>query len=448
MNKILVIEDHQSTRKGLSSLLKQAGYTVDETDNGFEAESIVTSVPYDLILIDLILPQTNGLHLLKKIKEIFPSTEVIIMTGHETIESAILAMKLGAYDYLLKPIEPSKLLNSIHQAIERKIFLKTTSSAETTSTDHHNCLLGRSKQMIEIFKLLSRIADGDNPIIIIGEPGTGKKTLSQLIHKNSRWKTSPLISIDCAALPDNLSEDQAFFYLQEKLRDGQKSQPPKDKGCTLFLKNIDLASFPFQSSLLHLIKSLRPVHSSQEPGEGILKLISSTKKPIKRLIDEKLLREDLLFRINTIPIYLPPLRERKVDIPLLVQHFLSKYAISHSRSLSPEVLALFMRYQWPGNVRELINVIDYGILMADKGNITLEDLPGYLRETQPPLFHSVRENDLTLDELEKIYILKKLDAYGWDQKKTANQLGIGRTTLWRRLKQYGVVMPQSRRLEG
>ena len=163
-------------------------------------------------------------------------------------------------------------------------------------------------------------------------------------------------------------------------------------------------------------------------------------------MEKKILREDLFFRINTLPVYFPPLRERKVDIPLLANHFSNKYTTSPIKTISSEVLALFMKYQWPGNVQELKNIIEYSILMTTGNQITLDDLPSYLKEAEPPPINGVREKDMTLDELEKTYILKQLDAHGWDQKKTAVRLGIGRTTLWRRLKQYGVIMPHTRKL--
>ena len=442
MNNILVVEDHQTTRKGLINLLQNSGYQVDSADDGLEAEAMITGNKYDLILVDLILPHINGLKILKKSKQIFPSTEVIVMTAHETINSAIHAMKLGAYDYLMKPLEPEKIIDIVNHAIERKEFLKTTDLCFS----NNSCLLGRSKQMIEIFKILAKMADTENSVMIIGENGSGKKTLAQTIHKNSPFKNNPFIMLNCAMVPNNLSEEQAFHYLKSKVT-AKNGQNKKTSKYTLYLDNIDMTSPTIQNSLLFFLDLHANDCSSQRPFAGNIRLITSSRKNLRTLMEKKILREDLFFRINTLPVYLPPLRERKVDIPLLANHFSNKYTTSPIKTISSEVLALFMKYQWPGNVQELKNIIEYSILMTTGNQITLDDLPSYLKEAEPPPINGVREKDMTLDELEKTYILKQLDAHGWDQKKTAVRLGIGRTTLWRRLKQYGVIMPHTRKLE-
>ena len=444
MNNILIIEDHQTTRKGLASLLKNSGYQVDEADNGLEAESMITGTRYDLILIDLFLPQVNGLKLLKKTKEIYPSTEVIIITGHETIDSAIHAMKLGAYDYLLKPLEPQKIINTINQAIEKKIFLKNSTNL-IESPAGTPCFLGRSKQMIEIFKFLAKISTMENPVMIIGETGTGKKTLAQIIHKNSPCKKFPFIMLNCSTIPNNLTEEQAFHYIKAKILEKKGDNHNRDIKCTLYLKNIDMASPSIQSILLFFLDNHASASDLKKPFLENIRLITSSKKNLKKLMEKKLFRQDLFFRINSLPIYVPPLREKKVDIPLLAGHFLNKYAISPSKSLSSEVLALFMRYQWPGNIQELKNVIEYTVLMSIRNQIILEDLPTYLKDAESSLFLDVREKDLTLKELEKIFILKQLEAYEWNQKKVASHLGIGRTTLWRKLNQYGIAAPHAKK---
>jgi len=443
MNSILIIEDHQTTRKGLASLLKNSGYLVDEADNGLEAESMITGNRYDLILIDIFLPQVNGLKLLKKTKEIYPGTEVIIITGHETIDSAVHAMKLGAYDYLLKPLDPQKIIAAVDQAIEKKNFIKNPPH----SMDSHAgtpCLLGRSKQMIEIFKFLAKISTMEKPVMIIGEAGTGKKSLAQIIHKNSLRKKSPFIILNCSTIPSNLTEEQAFQYLKAKVIE-KSNHHNKNIKYTLFLKNIDMASPSIQSILLFFLDNHSTSSDLKKSFMENVWLISSSKKNLKKLVEKKLFRQDLFFRINALPIHIPPLRERKVDIPLLANHFLNKYAISPSKSVSAEVLALFMRYQWPGNILELKNVIEYTVLMSIQNQIILEDMPTYLKDTESSLFLDIQEKDLSLKDLEKIYILRQLEAYEWNQKKVAGSLGIGRTTLWRKLNQYGIVAPSSKK---
>jgi len=444
MNNILIIEDHQTTRKGLSTLLKNSGYLVDEADNGLEAESMITGNRYDLILIDIFLPQVNGLKLLKKTKEIYPGTEVIIITGHETIDSAIHAMKLGAYDYLLKPLDPEKIIATVDQAIEKKNFIKNTPHSMESHTGTP-CLLGRSKQMIEIFKFLAKISTMEKPVMIIGETGTGKKNLAQIIHKNSIRKKSPFIMLNCSSIPNNLTEEQAFQYLKAKISEKKGDNHNKDMKYTLYLKNIDMASPSIQSILLFFLDNHSTSPDLKKSFMENIWLISSSKKNLKKLVEKKLFRQDLFFRINALPMYIPPLRERKVDIPLLTNHFLNKYAISPSKSLSSEVLALFMRYQWPGNIQELKNVIEYTVLMSIQNQIALEDLPTYLKDVESSLFLDIREKELSLKDLERIYILRQLEAYEWNQKKVAGRLGIGRTTLWRKLNQYGIVAPSSKK---
>jgi len=445
MDNILIIEDHQSTRQGLTSLLKNSGYQVDEAENGFEAEAMITGMPYDLVLVDLLLPYINGLDLLKKIKEISPDTEVIVITGNESVDSAINSMKLGAYDYLLKPFEPQKIIETVQHAIERKHFMRRSIDEDVSTPPS---LVGRSRQMVEIFKLLARISDVESPILIIGEDGTGKKTLAHMIHQNSSRRAFPLITLNCCSLPDKLSEEQTFEHLRSKILEEAGKLDNEKVNCTLLLNNIDRASPFVQASLLFLLDASSRPQNQDSLLNGSIRLIATSKRNLKPLVEEKSFRQDLFFRISGLPIYLPPIRERKVDIPLLAHHFLSRYAISPAKSLSPAVLSRFMRYQWPGNVQEIKNVIEYALLMSTQDQITLEDLPSYLRESEPVLPQIAQERDLTLKELEKLYILKKLQTNAWDQKKTAKLLGIGRTTLWRRLKEYGAeVAPQHRKAE-
>ncbi|MEW5803971.1 MAG: sigma-54 dependent transcriptional regulator [bacterium] len=443
MDNILIIEDHQNTRQGLTSLLRNSGYQVDEACNGFEAEAMITGTPYDLVLVDLLLPYMNGLEILKKVKEISPNTEVIVITGNESIDSAINSMKLGAYDYLLKPFEPQKIIDTVHHAIERKNFMTRPPCEPLSGTPS---LVGRSRQMVEIFKLLARISDVESPILIVGEDGTGKKTLAQTIHQNSPWRAFPFISLNCSTIPGNLSEEQTFRYLKEKVQEETEKVNGEKVSCTLYLRNIDKATPSVQSSLLFFLDAASRADDDQDMQlSANIRLIASIKKNIKGMIECKSFRQDLFFRINGLPIYLPPLRERKVDIPLLANHFLSRYAISPMKSLCPDVLSRFTRYNWPGNVQEIKNVIEYAVLMSSQSQITLEDLPSYLREIDSPFPQAVQEKDLTLKELEKLYILKKLEVNCWDQKKTARNLGIGRTTLWRRLKEYGTDVPSLRK---
>jgi two-component system response regulator AtoC len=438
MDNILIIEDHQSTRQGLTALLRNSGYQVDEACNGFEAEAMITGTPYDLVFVDLLLPYINGLELLKKVKEISPNTEVVVITGNESIDSAIRSMKLGAYDYLLKPFEPQKIIDTVHRAIERRNFMTRPPCESFASTPS---LVGRSRQMVEIFKLLARISDVETPILIVGEDGTGKKTLAQTIHQNSRWRTSHFVTLNCSMIPDDLSEEQIFQYLKGKILEEAEKVNGEEVRCSLYLRNIDKATDSVQSSILFFLDNASRSGTHDQYFIGNIRFIVSSKKNMKDLIEGESLHQNLFFRINGLPIYVPPLRERKVDIPLLANHFLSRYAISPMKSLSPDVLSRFTKYNWPGNVQEIKNVIEYAVLMSSHDQITLEDLPSYLKEIDPPFPQAVQEKDLTLKELEKSYILKKLENNSWDQKKTARTLGIGRTTLWRRLKEYGTDVP-------
>jgi len=442
MDNILIIEDHQSTRQGLTALLRNTGYQVDEACNGFEAEAMITGTPYDLVFVDLLLPYINGLELLKKVKEISPNTEVVVITGNESIDSAINSMKLGAYDYLLKPFEPQKIIDTVHHAIERRNFMTRPVCESFAGTPF---LVGRSRQMVEIFKLLARMSDVESPILIVGEDGTGKKTLAQTIHQNSPWRASPFVTLNCSMIPGELSEEQTFQYLKGRILEEAENVNGEQVNCTLYLRNIDKATDSIQSSLLFFLDNASRPDVQEEYFIGNVRIIASSKKNMNDLIEKKAFRQDLFFRINGLPIYVPPLRERKVDIPLLANHFLSRYAISPMKSLSPEVLSRFTRYNWPGNVQEIKNVIEYAVLMSSQNQITLEDLPSYLREIDSPFPHAVQEKDLTLKEVEKLYILRKLEGNSWDQKKTARTLGIGRTTLWRRLKEYGADVPSLRK---
>ena len=250
MDNILIIEDHQSTRQGLTALLRNSGYQVDEACNGFEAEAMITGTPYDLVFVDLLLPYINGLELLKKVKEISPNTEVVVITGNESIDSAINSMKLGAYDYLLKPFEPQKIIDTVHHAIERRNFMTRPPCESFAGTPS---LVGRSRQMVEIFKLLARISDVESPILIVGEDGTGKKTLAQTIHQNSPWRTSPFVTLNCSMIPGDLSEEQTFQYLKGRILEEAEKVNGEEVNCTLYLRNIDKATDSIQSSLLFFL---------------------------------------------------------------------------------------------------------------------------------------------------------------------------------------------------
>jgi DNA-binding NtrC family response regulator len=359
-------------------------------------------------------------------------------------------MKLGAYDYIQKPFDKDEFLMLVNKALERKNLINEVEQLQNELREKYRFenIIGNSNPMMKVLSMVSKVAKTDSTVLISGESGTGKELVAKATHLNSRRKNRSFITINCGALPENLQESELFGHVRGAFTGAIKDKRglfQEANGGTLFLDEVGETALSTQVKILRFLQDgeIRRV-GENEPLNVDVRLIAATNKDLKREIEEGTFREDLYYRLNVIPIHLPALRERRDDIPLLVNHFLKIYAErtkKNNPTVSPEAMNILMQYNWPGNVRELENVIERGLILAAKNAIQPEDLPATLIESE-----QVQNTDLevivggeqTLEELEKKHILSTLERVAWNQKKASDILGISTTTLWRKLKSYGI----------
>jgi DNA-binding NtrC family response regulator len=448
MADILLVDDEKSVRTTLAILLQKMGYRVEESSSGADAIEKLKSQFFDLVITDLKMEPVDGIQVLKNVKEINPSSEVVVMTAYSTVESGVEAIKLGAYDYIQKPFEKDEFLITIEKALERKNLLKEVETLQNELKEKYRFenIVGNSKEMFEVLALVSKVAKTDSTILISGESGTGKELIAKAVHVNSRRKHRSFVTINCGAIPENLQESELFGHVRGAftgaIRDKRGLFQDADGG-TLFLDEVGETSLATQVKVLRFLQDgeIRKV-GDNEPLFVDVRLIAATNKDLSKLIEEGKFREDLFYRLNVIPIHLPPIRKRKDDIPLLASYFLKKYAEREKKNVvtvSPEAVKILTGYHWPGNVRELENILERAVILTNRNTILPEDFPASLRETHKRTQET--ETDLdekTLEEVEKHYILKTLEKYAWNQKQASEILGISTTTLWRKLKSYGI----------
>lgn len=442
--KVLVVDDDQEMCELIHDLLIEEGERVEITTNGKEVLPLVSDGDFDLVIIDLVMKEMNGLELFRQIKEIRPDTAVIIITAFGTIESAIEAMKLGAYDYITKPFknEEIKLVTqkAINEIFLRKEIVRLRSEVERKY--RFDNIIGKSKPMQEVFDLIRRISDGPCNVLITGESGTGKELVAKAIHYNSPRKESPFIPVNCAAIPENLLESELFGHLKGSFTDAKKDKAglfEEAEGGTIFLDEISELSTLLQAKLLRVIqeREIRRVGSTKSTKIDV-RITAATNLDLDEEVKKKRFREDLYYRLNVIRINVPPLKNRRDDIPLLLDYFtqrLSERLKKNIKGIARDTLVFLMEYTWPGNVRELENLIERAIILAKGELITMNDLPSELLRTKGrKASYEITENHMvSLDEFEKAYILKVLERTSGNKFRAAEILGIDRKTLYRKL---------------
>lgn len=449
MTEILLIEDDHNARRAYSILLRNQGYQVEEAQNGQVALDKLKKGSFDLVITDLKMQPIDGMQVLKTTKSEYETTEVIVITAFGSPEIGVEAMKLGAYDYITKPFDNDEFLMLVKRAIERgKMFQQVKFFQQELDEKYNfeNIIGGVSPAMNKILKLVHQIAATDSTVLISGESGTGKELIAKAIHTNSLRKDKPMITVNCGSLPQNLLESELFGHVKGSftgaIKDKKGLFQEADDG-TLFLDEIGEIAPPIQASLLRFLQDgeIRRVGDNRIFRVNV-RLIAATNKNLDDEVDKGNFREDLFYRLNVIPIYLPPLRERKEDIPLLVDHFLAHHAKKSNRdkpAISPSALAMLVDHQWFGNVRELANFIERLIALNSKKMIEIKDLPFTNSKSVRDLSERRNHNkSLTLSEMEKSLILATLEECSGNQKITAQQLDISTTTLWRKLKSYGI----------
>ena len=449
MIEILLVEDDSNSRRVYSILLRNQGYAVEEAQNGQIALDKLKTQSFDLVITDLKMQPVDGMQVLKTIKSQDEATEVIVMTAFGSPEIGVEAMKYGAYDYITKPFNNDEFLILVKRAIEKgKMFQQVRFLQQELDEKYkfENIIGGVSPVMSRILKLVSQVARTDSTVLVSGESGTGKELIAKAIHTNSLRKDKAMITVNCGSLPQNLLESEMFGHVKGSftgaIKDKKGLFQEADEG-SLFLDEIGEIAPPIQASLLRFLQDgeIRRVGDNRIFRVDV-RLVAATNKDLESEVEKGNFREDLFYRLNVIPIYLPPLRERKEDIPLLIDHFLNHHTKKSNRekpAISPSAMAMLVDHQWHGNVRELANFIERLIALNSKKIIEIKDLPF----THSKSWRNIAERkniskSMTLAEMEKSLILETLDECSGNQKITAQHLDISTTTLWRKLKSYGI----------
>ncbi len=442
MINILAVDDEEPFRRLLKKELTRKGYAVEVASDGAEALRLLGDRVFDVILLDVVMPGVDGIMLMKKLKEDSSAPPVIVLTGKATVETAVEAMKNGAYDYLTKPYKLDELVIVIDRAFEySRLSVKSKLlEQELVRQESPFEFLGKSRQLQEILILIQKVAPTDSPVFIQGESGTGKELVANTVWHYSKRKAAPLIALNCAALSENLIESEIFGHEKGAFTSAYQMKhglvEVADKG-TLFLDEIGEMPIGLQAKLLRFLDSgeFRRVGGNKALRVDV-RVIAATNKDLQAGIKAGTFREDLYYRLNVINITIPPLRERKEDIAELAVYFLKKYAkklAKQVRGFTSEALELLSAYHWPGNVRELENVVERAVIVSENGTIGAEDLsiPSYT------VVANMNVNP-SLEEMEKNYILRVLKEAGGNQSKASQLLGIDRKTLYLKLKKYGI----------
>lgn len=452
-DSILVIDDEKHQREILKMILEEKGYKIETASSSQQGLKIFKQGNIDLVLTDLKLPDTVDLSGVEALFQMNPNACVIIMTAHGSIDSAVEAMRKGAFDYLTKPLDKTELLISIQRAFERIDLLRENKNLRQQLGEKFNLqnIIGKHPSMQELFKIIQKISGSGSTILICGESGTGKELIARAIHFNSSRKNGPFRAINCAAIPESLIENELFGHEKGSFTGATGTEiglfEAADKG-TLFLDEIGDLSHPIQAKLLRALqeKEIRRI-GGKEDRKIDVRVIAATNKNLPQEIKKGLFREDLFYRLNVISIQLPALRERGSDIPALIDHFLKKFNQESGKKIkgfSKEAMQLLLNYSWPGNVRQLEGVLERTVLLCESDIIQLDDLPVEIRKTSYPL--SEIEFDLppegfSLEEFEKQLLIKAMEKSDWVMTKAAKMLGLSYKTLQYRLDKFNIKKP-------
>ncbi len=440
---ILVVDDEPSMRTTLSILLRREGYQVSQAGDGAEALEMVAQGGYDMVLTDLRMEGVDGMELLRQVKAANPQAEVLIFTAYGTVASAVEAMKLGAYDYIGKPFDEEELLLKVARALERTALVREVQDLreELKGQQGRRGIIAKSSQMREVLATVAQVAPTDATVLIEGESGTGKEIVARAIYQGGTRRNRPFIPINCSAFPETLLESELFGYEKGAFTGADKGRKGLFEAAhqgTLFLDEIGDMPGSLQGKLLRVLQEgeVRRVGSTA-PVRVDVRILTATNKKVEALLSQGILRDDLFYRLNVVRISIPPLRERPDDIIPLAHHFLEVYRKKITKEIkgfSPEAVQTLVNHPWPGNVRELENAVERGVTLARSPFITPQDLSLVLPPPELGL-----ETGVTLREIQRRYILSVLERHGGNQAKAAQELGIGRNTLWRRLKGYGLL---------
>ncbi len=446
--KILVVDDEEYIRKSLRMILEYEGFNFLEASDGQGAiETLEQVVGIDLVLLDVKLPDVDGLEVLAEIKKRPYSPQVIMISGHGTIQTAVEATKLGAYDFLEKPLHRERVLLSIRNALDQNKLQQECLDLRKRAEKKYE-LIGNHPLMKKLWSEILKTAPTNATVLIYGESGTGKELIARAIHSHSLRAKERFVQVNCAAIPEELIESELFGHEKGAFTGATERKLGKFEladGGTIFLDEVGDMSLKTQSKVLRVLEEgeVQKVGSNKISKVDV-RVIAATNKDMKKEIEKGNFREDLFFRLNVVPIYSPPLREKKEDIPLLVEYFSKNYAQENNfkpKKFSEEALAALMRYAWKGNVRELKNVVERLIIMTDEDIIEFEHLPEQIRGEEKvslPQIKSVKTLKDFRELAEREFILAKLDENGWNISKTAREINTPRSNLYKKLINYGI----------
>ena len=455
---VLIVDDERPVLMTLEALLKRHGYQVDTASTAAQGLKVLKSKPPTLVLLDLRLPDADGLEMLDRIKNELPEVQVIILTAHDSLHNAIESIKRGAFHFISKPYAPEELLSLVEKALEKQFLLREAEELREKTEQLEKRLeiaearpapIFKSKPMQEIEELIHAMAPSDANVLIVGESGVGKEVIANTIHARSRRAGQPVVKLNCAAFPQTMIEGELFGYVKGAFTGAMHDFPgmiAAANGGTLFLDEISDMPPDLQTRFLRVLqeREYRPLGSTQTM-KADFRAIASTNRPVAQALSENRMRSDLYYRLNTFQIEVPPLRKRKEDIQPLIAQFVKQFSQQLGKpepDISPDAFQKLLDYAWPGNVRELQNAIEYAVVLARQGMIGVKELPGEIQLPsalqQSEIAAMPRSGVQTLDDVERTAILQALAECRGNKKKAAELLGIQRPTLYNKMKRYAI----------
>lgn len=457
--RVLVVDDEMIVCESCKRILDEDGYIVEIALSGMEAFEKMKENTFDVVLTDLKMPGIDGMEVLKTLRKEYSETIVIIITGFATVETAVEAMKLGAFDYIPKPFTPDEVSIVVKKAIEQKSLLMENIYLRKELQEKymfHN-IVGKSKRMQDIYRIITKVASTDITVLIYGQSGTGKELIARAIHFNSQRRERQFVPVDCAVLSENLLESELFGHVRGSFTGAIANKPGLFEvadGGTVFLDEVGNISLSIQAKLLRVLqeREFTPVGGTKAKKVDI-RLIAATNKDLEKMIKEEAFREDLYYRLNIVPIYLPTLKEREEDIPLLAVHFLKKYAEELGKTIkgfTPEAMEKLMKYSWPGNVRELENLVERTVVMMEEEMVRPEHLflPGQkekeiLAEHAPMTSEDLKEikkkiREKAVEEVERTFVLNALERHNWNVTRAAEEVGMLRQNFQALMRKYNI----------
>jgi DNA-binding NtrC family response regulator len=453
MLDILLVDDEPDFRMLVGDALRDAGHRVSLASNGAEGLTLISSNVFDVMICDIRLPKVDGLTLFRRVRQESPGTDVILITAHAAVSDAVAALKEGAYDYITKPFDVDEIILQMERiaaqrALKQELEQARAELSQRKSGAAGSAIIGRSPPMLRLLDRIDTIAQSDAPVLITGESGTGKELVARTLHERSTRRAKPFIAVNCAAFPETLLEAELFGHERGAFTGAVKRRDGRFKaadGGTLLLDEIAEVPLPAQAKLLRVLQegTVEPLGTNESTRVDV-RIISATHRNLRERIKDGRFREDLYYRLNVLDIEIPPLRERRGDLPLLLQYFLNRFTTAGKQapSISPRAWAVLSQYPFPGNVREFAHAIEHAVVLASGGEIDVEHLPagiaGAAESGGGPSPANLRSLNSALKEFEKEYLVRALTQAGGKKMKAAEILGISRKNLWEKLRLHGI----------